>query len=415
MRKFILIGVAGAFVAACASETPVGPGGITLTSTTTVLTTTSTVAPVTTASFTVSPNPASVGQQVQVDGSASKALPGRSLTSYSWNFGDGTLKTGEMSQHDYDAPGTYLVVLTVTDNTGEKATASQSVTVGGTATTTSLPVAASAVRFVSIGGPPTNPNVPADMTLFFQLVTGSPLSRFGARLGLFSLQSAAASTYTVTGSYATASGATGQVKNGTFTGTLTPNVDGTFTGTLSANMAGCAAERQFGGPLNQTLSWTGGAASGTCSPNPLSTFETVSLTKTDLPPSISTISSTTTSTTSTSTSTSTTTSTTSTTTSIPVCAYTVTFPTGGVAAAGASLGLIIEPSTPNSGTCKWSVTIKDPSWITVEPTASGAGPAFFLCETATTETYVVRSNVITVSWDTGSANLNVSQVGQRLP
>src|SRR4051794_11968780 len=103
MRKFILIGVVGAFVAACASQTPVGPGSVTITSTTTVPATTSIVASVTTASYTVSPNPASVGQPVQVDGSASKALPGRSLTSYAWNFGDGTLKTGAMSQHDYDA------------------------------------------------------------------------------------------------------------------------------------------------------------------------------------------------------------------------------------------------------------------------------------------------------------------------
>ena len=40
------------------------------------------------------------------------------ITSYSWNFGDGHTGDGSAPYHTYEAPGTYLVCLTITDNSG---------------------------------------------------------------------------------------------------------------------------------------------------------------------------------------------------------------------------------------------------------------------------------------------------------
>ena len=59
----------------------------------------------------------SVGLPVQFDGSASND-PDGTITSYSWNFGDGNTGTGETPTHTYDAAGTYNVTLTVMDDAG---------------------------------------------------------------------------------------------------------------------------------------------------------------------------------------------------------------------------------------------------------------------------------------------------------
>lgn len=66
---------------------------------------------------------------VAVDASASSD-PDGTLTGYAWTFGDGSTGTGATAQHTYAAPGTYTVGLTVTDDDGQVATASQDVTVG---------------------------------------------------------------------------------------------------------------------------------------------------------------------------------------------------------------------------------------------------------------------------------------------
>ncbi|UZN04309.1 PKD domain-containing protein [Cellulomonas sp. S1-8] len=66
---------------------------------------------------------------VALDASASSD-PDGTLAAHDWTFGDGVTGTGATAEHTYDEPGTYTVTLTVTDDDGQVATASQDVTVG---------------------------------------------------------------------------------------------------------------------------------------------------------------------------------------------------------------------------------------------------------------------------------------------
>ncbi len=70
-----------------------------------------------------------VGEEVTFDGSASSD-PDGTITSYEWDFGDGTTDTGEVVTKTYDSSGDYTVSLTVTDDKGASTTDSVAVTVG---------------------------------------------------------------------------------------------------------------------------------------------------------------------------------------------------------------------------------------------------------------------------------------------
>lgn len=65
---------------------------------------------------------------VSFDGSGSFD-PDGSVTSYSWNFGDGTTATGATVSHTFTHGGTYPVTLTVTDNSGAQGFAVTTITV----------------------------------------------------------------------------------------------------------------------------------------------------------------------------------------------------------------------------------------------------------------------------------------------
>lgn len=82
-----------------------------------------------TASFVFSPSSPGVGQQIAFNGSASTAVAPRTIVSYDWQFGTDRTGSGMVVMKQYDTPGTYNVTLTVTDDAGNKATASQAVTV----------------------------------------------------------------------------------------------------------------------------------------------------------------------------------------------------------------------------------------------------------------------------------------------
>ena len=61
------------------------------------------------------------------DASGSSDSDGQ-ITSYAWNFGDGTAGSGESTTHSYTQPGTYSVTLTVIDDDGAPDSASGSAT-----------------------------------------------------------------------------------------------------------------------------------------------------------------------------------------------------------------------------------------------------------------------------------------------
>ena len=96
-----------------------------LTATTTRQLTVSGTLPAGSADFVFSPTDPRVGDVVFFNGSLSSVTNG----SFSWDFGDGTGGSGVMPTHSYGAPRTYTVTLTVTNDRGQTAATSKTVTV----------------------------------------------------------------------------------------------------------------------------------------------------------------------------------------------------------------------------------------------------------------------------------------------
>ncbi len=62
-------------------------------------------------------------QKITFNGSGSYDTDG-TITSYEWDFGNGENETGMIVEHTYEESGEYNVILTVTDNMGEKSSSS---------------------------------------------------------------------------------------------------------------------------------------------------------------------------------------------------------------------------------------------------------------------------------------------------
>ena len=77
-------------------------------------------------SFIFSPNPPQLNEPIHFDASSSLAAQGHRIVSYTWNFGEGTVRTTASPRIDftYTLPRTYIVLLTVTDETGKSKTSS---------------------------------------------------------------------------------------------------------------------------------------------------------------------------------------------------------------------------------------------------------------------------------------------------
>ncbi|MCX6551689.1 MAG: PKD domain-containing protein [Acidobacteria bacterium] len=87
-----------------------------------------------TASFTFSPTLPTAGQTVFFNGSASTSPAG--IASYAWDFGDGSTGTGVTPSHSFATAATYVVRLTITDNSGRTATTTSNVTVSSVSPST---------------------------------------------------------------------------------------------------------------------------------------------------------------------------------------------------------------------------------------------------------------------------------------
>ena len=120
------------------------------------------------ASFIISPSSdVAVRHPVFVDASESSGT----IVSYDWNFGDGTTGSGVRTSHEYEDPGTYVILLTVTDVFGSTDTETGSVTVTSTSGNTPTAVIV------------TSPDEPAaGATVFFNGETSTaPPGRFITR------------------------------------------------------------------------------------------------------------------------------------------------------------------------------------------------------------------------------------------
>ena len=83
-----------------------------------------------TVDFAFSPSSPGVNQQVFFDANGSQAAPGRTITRYDWNFGDGFFGNGVTESHRFAKAGSFSVTLTLTDSAGKTSAASKSITVG---------------------------------------------------------------------------------------------------------------------------------------------------------------------------------------------------------------------------------------------------------------------------------------------
>ena len=118
-----------------------------------------------TASFTVSPNPASIGEEVTLDGSASSDPEGPIANAdHDWDL-DGDLAyddaTGEIVTTSYDQPGPKTIRLRVTDSDNLTATTSRTLTVNNTAPTASFTISPNPAQInqtVTFNGSASNDN-----------------------------------------------------------------------------------------------------------------------------------------------------------------------------------------------------------------------------------------------------------------
>jgi len=80
------------------------------------------------ARMSASPNSGAAPLTVHFDGSGSSD-PDGSITSFAWDFGDGSSGAGPVIDHTYPAAGTFTATLTVTDNQGARSSAQRTLSV----------------------------------------------------------------------------------------------------------------------------------------------------------------------------------------------------------------------------------------------------------------------------------------------
>src|SRR5262249_21662570 len=87
--------------------------------------------PAPTGDWVFSPTNPFVGDDVTFNAAGVRPVPGRTITSYRWDFNDGSpSKSGMIATHAFSAAGTFNVVLSVTDDAGQTAVVAKQVPVG---------------------------------------------------------------------------------------------------------------------------------------------------------------------------------------------------------------------------------------------------------------------------------------------
>jgi PKD repeat protein len=81
------------------------------------------------ADFVISPSAPVVNDKVFFNGATSTAAVGRTIVQYDWDFGTGVQASGMLTSNIFTRAGEYTVVLTVTDDAGNKGSTSKKVTV----------------------------------------------------------------------------------------------------------------------------------------------------------------------------------------------------------------------------------------------------------------------------------------------
>ncbi len=119
------------------------------------------------------------------DASASSDSDG-TLTGYAWDFGDGQTATGEATDHVYESPGTYTVVLEVTDDDGatHETSSTQAVVAAPVDSTVSYVGGATTQGSVSTPNVTTPSTVSAGDRLVLALSVNSSTRTFGAPTGI---------------------------------------------------------------------------------------------------------------------------------------------------------------------------------------------------------------------------------------
>ncbi len=84
-----------------------------------------------TAAFAVSPGSPVVNDKVYFNAALSTAAVGRTIVRYDWDYGSGRQDSGQIVWQVYTERGDYTVVLTVTDDAGNKGSTTKTITVGG--------------------------------------------------------------------------------------------------------------------------------------------------------------------------------------------------------------------------------------------------------------------------------------------
>jgi PKD repeat protein len=81
------------------------------------------------ADFVFSPDAPRPGQLVQFNAGTSTSVAGHDIVTYHWDFGDGVQGDGITATHTYAEAGVYDVVLSIADDTGQRAVTDKKVTV----------------------------------------------------------------------------------------------------------------------------------------------------------------------------------------------------------------------------------------------------------------------------------------------